>query len=80
MDQDVGSSVIKCFSEHPRVIREGAEADDCKLSGYIHIYINGCIGGTKILDGKKYKHNLNYHKHCFYNSDTCYSNIIFFEH
>ena len=56
MDQDVGSSVIKCFSEHPRVIREGAEADDCKLSGYIHIYIkNGRTGGTKILYRQKYK-------------------------
>ena len=80
MDQYVGSSVITRFFEHPRVIREGAEADDCNLSGHIHIYINGHTGGTKILYGQKYKHNLHYHKHCFYNSDTRYSNIIFFEH
>ena len=52
MDQDIGSSVIKCFSEHPHVIHEGAEADDCKLSGYIHIYINGRTGGIIILSGK----------------------------
>ena len=30
----------------------GAEADDCKLSGYIHIYINGRTGGIIILSGK----------------------------
>ena len=30
----------------------GAEADNCKLSGYIHIYINGRKGGTIILSGK----------------------------
>ena len=29
----------------------GAEADDCKLSGYIH-YINGPTGGIIILSGK----------------------------
>ena len=44
--------MITCFAEHPRVIREGAEADDCKLSGYIHMYINGRTGGTIILSGK----------------------------
>ena len=52
MDQDVGSSVNTRFSEHPRIICVGAEADDCKLSGYIHIYINGRIGGIIILSGK----------------------------
>ena len=29
----------------------GVEADDCKLSGYIHTY-NGRIGGIIILSGK----------------------------
>ena len=52
MDQDVGSSVNTRFSEHPRIICVGAEADDCKLSGYIHIYINGRTGGIIILLGK----------------------------
>ena len=52
MDQDIGSSVIMRFSEHPRIICVGAEADDCKLSGYIHTYINGHTGGTIILLGK----------------------------
>ena len=28
----------------------GAEAEDCHLSGYIHIYINGRTGGTLILE------------------------------
>ena len=36
----------------------GAEADDCKLSGYIHIYINGRTGGITILFGHKYKYSL----------------------
>ena len=57
-DQDVGSSVIMCFTEHPRIICVGTEADDCNLSGYIHTYINGCTGGTIILYGQKYKYNL----------------------
>ena len=48
-DQDVGSSVIMCFVEHPCIIREGAEADDCKLSGYIHIYITEAL---KYFTGK----------------------------
>ena len=52
MDQDVGSSVNTRFSEHPRIICAGDEADDCKLSGYIHIYINGRTGGIIILSGK----------------------------
>ena len=52
MDQDVGSSVNTRFSEHPRIICVRAEADDCKLSGYIHIYINGRTGGIIILSGK----------------------------
>ena len=52
MDQDVGSSVITRFTEHPRTICVGAEADDCKLSGYIHTYINGRTGGTIILPRK----------------------------
>ena len=52
MDQDVGSSVNTRFSEDPRIICVGAEADDCKLSGYIHIYINGRKGGILILSGK----------------------------
>ena len=53
MDQDIGSSVIKhIFCEHPRIICVGAEVDDCKLSGYIHIYINGRTGGIIILSGK----------------------------
>ena len=52
MDQDVGSSVNTRFSKHPRITCVGAEADDCKLSGYIHTYINGRTGGTIILSGK----------------------------
>ena len=52
MDQDVGSIVNTCFSEHPCIMCVGAEADDCKLLGYIHIYINGRTGGIIILSGK----------------------------
>ena len=52
MDQDVGSSVKTRFCEHPRIICVGAEADDCKLSGYIYIYINDRTGGIIILSGK----------------------------
>ena len=62
MDQEIGSSVIMRFAEHPRIICEGAEADDCKLSGYIHIYISGRTGGTTILYGQKYKYSLYYQK------------------
>ena len=62
MDQDVGSSVITRFTEHPRIICVGAEADDCKLSGYIHTYINGRTGGTTILYGQKYKYSLYYQR------------------
>ena len=57
-DQDVGSRVIMRFTEHPRIICVGAEADDCKLSGYIHTYINGRTGVTIILYGQKYKYSL----------------------
>ena len=52
MDQDVGSSVKTRFCEHPRIICVGAEADDCKLFGYIHIYIHDRTGGIIILSGK----------------------------
>ena len=52
MDQDVGSSVNTRFFEHPRIICVGAEADDCKLSGYIHIFINGHTRGIIILSRK----------------------------
>ena len=81
MDQDVGSSVNTHFSEHPRIICVGAEADDCKLSGYIHIYINSRTGGIIILSGKSinkafYKPN----SIVFTNWDTCHSNMILFEH
>ena len=30
----------------------GVEANDCNLSGYIHIYINGRTGGITLLSGK----------------------------
>ena len=30
----------------------GAEADDCNLSGYTHVYINGRTGGIILLSGK----------------------------
>ena len=30
----------------------GAEADDCNLSSYIHIYANGRTGGITLLSGK----------------------------
>ena len=30
----------------------GVEVDDCNLSGYIHIYINGRTGGITLLFGK----------------------------
>ena len=80
MDQDVGSSVNTRFPEHPRIICVGAEADDCKLSGSIHTYVNGRKGGTTILYGQKYKYNLYYQKHCFYNLDTCHLNMVFFDH
>ena len=68
------------FSEHPHVICKGVEADDCNLSGYIHIYINGRTGGAKILYGKKYKYSLYYQKHCLYNSDIYHLKMIVFEH
>ena len=28
----------------------GAEAEDCHLSGYIHIYVNGRTGGISTLE------------------------------
>ena len=43
---------ICIFCEHPHIICMGVEADDCKLSGYIHIYINGRTGGIIVLSGK----------------------------
>ena len=52
MDQDVGSSVNTCFSEHPHIMCAGAEADDYKLLGYIDKYINGRTRGIIILSGK----------------------------
>ena len=52
MDQDVGLCVNTRFSEHPRIICVGVEADDCNLSGYIHIYTNGRTGGITLLSGK----------------------------
>ena len=52
MDQDVGSSVNTRFSEHPRIICVGDEADDYNLSGYIYMYINDRTGGIIILSGK----------------------------
>ena len=73
MDQDVGSSVNTRFSEHPRIICVGAEADDFKLSGYIHIYMNGRTGGIIILSGKIINTAfINQIKHCFYNGNTCH--------
>ena len=70
MDQDVGSSV-----------NMGAEADDCNLSGYIHIYINSHTGGIIALLGKSINTALiNSIKHCFYNGTICHWKIIFFEH
>ena len=36
MDQDIGLRVIKCFSEHPCTLYEGAEADDWKTFRLIH--------------------------------------------
>ena len=30
----------------------GVEADDCNLSGYTHVYINGRTGGIILLSGK----------------------------
>ena len=81
MDQDVGSSVNTCFCEHPRIICVGAEAAVCNLSGYIHIYINVRTGGIIVLSGKSINTTLiNSIKYCFYNGNTCHSNIIFFEH
>ena len=53
-DQDIGSSVIKCFTEHSDVIREGAEADDCKLSDCIYKK-DGRTGGTKTFRAKSIK-------------------------
>ena len=44
MDQDVGSRVIKCLSEHPCISYEGADADDWKT---FRSYKNGRTGGTK---------------------------------
>ena len=52
MDQDVGSSVKTRFCEHPHIICVVAEADDCKLLGCIHIYIDDRTGGIIILSGK----------------------------
>ena len=81
MDQDVGSSVKMRFCEHPRIICVGAEADDCKHSGYIHIYINGRIGGIIVLLGKSINTALiNSEKLYLYNGTTCDWKIIFFEH
>ena len=43
----------------------GAEAEDCHLSGYIHIYINGRTGGILILESTSIKSFYIPSKHCF---------------
>ena len=72
MDQDVGSSVKTRFREHPRIICGGAEADDCKLSCYIHIYINDRTGGTIMLSGKSINTTFIIQIILFFNWDTCH--------
>ena len=55
-DQDVGLSVkMRYFCKHPRTMCVGAEAKDCHLSGYIHIYINGRTGDISILESTSIK-------------------------
>ena len=50
-DQDVGLSVkMRYFCEHPRTLCVGAEAEDCHLSGYTYVYINGRTGDISILE------------------------------
>ena len=56
-----------------------AEAKDCHLSGYIYIYISGRTGGILILERHKYK-KLLYSIDTLFHNNTCYSNIISFEH
>ena len=50
-DRDVGLSVkMSYFWEHPRALCVGAEAEDCHLSGYTQVYINGRTGDISILE------------------------------
>ena len=64
-DRDIGLSVkTRYFCEHPRTLCVGAEAEDCNLSGYTNVYINGRIGDILILGTHKYKKRL-HHNHRF---------------
>ena len=50
-DRDIGLSVkMRYFCEHPRTLCVGAEADDCHLLGYTHVYMNGRIGDILLLE------------------------------
>ena len=46
------------FCKHPRIICVGAEADDCKLSGYIHVYIKQPHRRHHNTFRQKYKYSL----------------------
>ena len=50
-DQDVGLSVkMRYFCKHPGTMCVEAEAEDCHLSGYTQVYINGRTGDISILE------------------------------
>ena len=54
----------------------GAEAEDCHLSGFTNVYINGHIGDISILGTHKYKKRL-HHNHCFYKIKHSFERDIF---
>ena len=50
-DRDIGLSVkMRYFCEHLHTLCVGAEAEDCHLSGYTQVYINGRTGDISILE------------------------------
>ena len=55
----------------------GAEAEDCHLSGYIHIYINGRTGGIPILERTSIKSPYIILETWFYKSYMSFEHNIF---
>ena len=56
----------------------GAEAEDCHLSGYTHVYINGRIGDILILERISIKGA--YIINIVLHHKNVHSNVTFFEH
>ena len=59
-DRDVGLSVkTRYFCEHPSTLCVGAEAEDCHLSSYTQVYVNGRTGEVLLLGRTSIKSSYN---------------------